>query len=156
MNCVVRKAVIGDYDAVLEIMNEIQDLHIAWRPDIYRENPDFFGKDYYLSFVGEDAAYVAEVEGRVVGVLLLVFRHVENPAQVTRNVVYIECMAVKEEYRGQGIGHRFFEKVKEIKKDLGFDVIELQVNAKNEAAMEMYRKYGFTEKSINMELLQKE
>lgn len=33
------------------------------------------------------------------------------------------------------------------------DAIELQVNAKNTAAYEMYRKYGFTEKSINLELL---
>lgn len=31
--------------------------------------------------------------------------------------------------------------------------IELQVNAKNKAAYEMYCNYGFTEKSINMELL---
>ena len=32
-------------------------------------------------------------------------------------------------------------------------VQELQLNAKNSAAYEMYKKYGFTEKSINMELL---
>ena len=31
------------------------------------------------------------------------------------------------------------------------DTIELQVNAKNKRAYEMYRNYGFTEKSINME-----
>ena len=40
---------------------------------------------------------------------------------------------------------------KTVEKNL--DGIELQVNAKNNAAYEMYKKYGFTEKSINMELL---
>jgi ribosomal protein S18 acetylase RimI-like enzyme len=44
-----------------------------------------------------------------------------------------------------------FEKVIKEKKNL--DGIELQVNAKNKAAYEMYCNYGFTEKSINMELL---
>lgn len=33
----------------------------------------------------------------------------------------------------------------------GYDAIELQVNAKNRLAYEMYKNYGFTEKSINME-----
>jgi len=52
-----------------------------------------------------------------------------------------------------GIGHHFFEMLKNLKKEKHFDGIELQVNAKNVAAYEMYKKYGFTEKSINMELL---
>ena len=33
------------------------------------------------------------------------------------------------------------------------DGLELQVNARNQAAYAMYRHCGFTEKSINMELL---
>ena len=47
----------------------------------------------------------------------------------------------------------FFEMLKNLKKEKHFDGIELQVNAKNVAAYEMYKKCGFTEKSINMELL---
>ena len=50
-------------------------------------------------------------------------------------------------------GHHFFEMLKDLKKEKHFDGIELQVNAKNVAAYEMYKKCGFTEKSINMELL---
>ena len=49
--------------------------------------------------------------------------------------------------------HLFFDKVMAIKEEEGLDGIELQVNARNAAAREMYRKCGFTEKSINMELL---
>lgn len=40
-----------------------------------------------------------------------------------------------------------------MKIEKNMDGIELQVNARNRAAYEMYKKYGFTEKSINMELL---
>ena len=46
-----------------------------------------------------------------------------------------------------------FDFIKELKKAKNLDGIELQVNAKNYAAYEMYKKCGFTEKSINMELL---
>ena len=152
MECVIRKAEGRDYEAVHGIMNEVQELHIGWRPDIYRENPDFFPREYFEELIAGDKAYVAETEGKVVGILHLMFRHVESPTQVIRNVVYIECMAVKEGFRGQGVGHGLLEKAKEIKEEMGFDGVELQVNARNEKAMEMYRKCGFGEKSINMEL----
>lgn len=61
-------------------------------------------------------------------------------------------MAVDENYRGMGIGHLFFERVRQIKAQRRCDGIELVVNAKNQAAYEMYAKYGFTVKSITMEL----
>ena len=96
--------------------------------------------------------YIAETDGIVVGVLEVFKRHVEGPAQVTKDVLFVSTMAVDEAYRGKGIGHQFFDKVKQLKAEKGCDTIELQVNAKNKMAYEMYRNYGFTEKSINMEL----
>ena len=79
--------------------------------------------------------------------------HIESSNQVTRDTIFIDSMAVDEKYRGKGIGHRFFDFLKELKNQKGYDGIELQVNAKNEAAYNMYSAYGFTNKSINMELL---
>ena len=90
----------------------------------------------------------------VVGVLEIMRRHVESPSQVTKDILFISSMAVDQAYRGNGIGHLFFEKVKQLKEEKGYDAIELQVNAKNRLAYEMYKNYGFTEKSINMELKQ--
>ena len=81
------------------------------------------------------------------------FRHIESPANITRDIIFIDMMAVAEKYRGLGVGHKMFEFLKKMKIEKNMDGIELQVNAKNIAAYEMYRKYGFTEKSINMELL---
>ena len=140
MNCIIRNAQMSDYDSVVRILNQGQALHINWRPDIEE-------------IVKGDTFYIAENEGNVIGILELIFRHIESPAQVTRDIVFIDTMAVDEPYRGMGVGHLFFEKVKEIKAEKNLDGIELQVNAKNKAAYEMYCNYGFTEKSINMELL---
>ena len=65
-------------------------------------------------------------------------------------IFWVMC---NEKYRGKGIGHKMFEFLKTMKVEKNMDGIELQVNARNRAAYEMYKKYGFTEKSINMELL---
>lgn len=96
---------------------------------------------------------MAEIGNEVVAVLFFMMRHVENALQVTRNILFIDAMAVDENFRRQGVGRKMFERVKEIARERNCDGIELQVNARNKEAFEMYRRCGFTEKSVNMELL---
>lgn len=150
---IIRNAKIEDYPAVCRIFNQVQALHVEWRPDIYKPNENLLPLSAFQQLVDRKNFYVAETNRTVVGILELLFRHIESPAHVTRNIVFIDSMTVDEAYRGMGVGHLFFEKVKEIKEQNHLDGIELQVNAKNKAAYEMYAHYGFTEKSINMELL---
>jgi ribosomal protein S18 acetylase RimI-like enzyme len=153
MNILVRNVEKADYQSVRRIMNQVQEMHVAWRPDIYKSNENLISKDIFDIMVNSGNLFVADAGGTVAGVLEVVYKHIESPAHVTRDVILIESMAVDSKFRGKGIGHQFFEKVKELKYISGSDGIELVVNSKNHAAYEMYKKYGFTEKSINMELL---
>ena len=152
MEVIVRLPRLQDYERVSQIMDQVQQLHVEWRPDVYKPASPLITMDMFEAILKDENWYVAEADGVVVGVLELMKRHVESPAQVMKDVLFISTMAVDEKYRGKGIGHLFFEKVKQLKQEKGYDTIELQVNAKNRLAYEMYRKYGFTEKSINMEL----
>ena len=154
MEITVRKATQNDYEDVLRIMSQVQDMHVEWRPDVYKPNKLLFSKEDFKAALSGDTFYVAEGEGIIVGVMGLEYRHIETPAHVTRDLVFIDSMAVDEPYRGKGVGHAFFSLVKEIATKKNADGIELQVNARNKQAYEMYTKYGFTEKSINLELLQ--
>lgn len=61
--------------------------------------------------------------------------------------------AVDEKYYGKGMGHVFFDFLKDLRDEKRYDEIELSVNTKNKAAYEMYLNCGFTGKSINMGLL---
>ena len=152
MEVIVRLPRLQDYERVSKIMDQVQQLHVEWRPDVYKPASPLITMDMFEAILKDENWYVAEADGVVVGILELMKRHVESPAQVTKDVLFISTMAIDEKYRGKGIGHLFFEKVKQLKQEKGYDTIELQVNAKNRLAYEMYRKYGFTEKSINMEL----
>lgn len=153
MNIHIRKANIDDYQAVEAIMRQVQQMHIDWRPDIYRHSEFVLPIKIYEEAVRDETSFVAECEGHVTGILLIQYRHIECANQVTRDVIFIDTMAVDEQYRGKGAGHAFFEFLKELKLKKGCNGIELQVNAKNKAAYQMYANYGFTDKSINMELL---
>lgn len=128
-------------------------MHIDWRPDIYKYNETVLPLELYKQAVTERTFFVAEYDGTVAGILFIIYRHIENPIQVTRNIIFVDSMVVDEKYRGKGIGHAFFDFLKNLKDEQGYDGIELQVNAKNKAAYKIYSDYGFTNKSINMELL---
>ena len=124
MNCIIRNAQMSDYDSVVRILNQGQALHINWRPDIYKPNDALLPKAVFEEIVKGDTFYIAENEGNVIGILELIFRHIESPAQVTRDIVFIDTMAVDEPYRGMGVGHLFFEKVKENSRDAYAKTIE--------------------------------
>ena len=153
MNIKIRTAGSKDYESVTQIMSQVQGLHVEWRPDIYRHNENLLSEEVFEKIIENGTFFVAESDNVVVGVLEIVFRHIESPAHGTRDVIFIDTMAVDEKYRGMGVGHKMFEFLKQMKQEKNMDGIELQVNAKNHSAYEMYRKCGFTEKSINMELL---
>ena len=152
-NINIRKAALEDYDAICKIMNQVQELHVQWRPDIFKSTSDVMSKEFFQDAVANELFYVAEMASKITGVMGLEIRHIESPLHITREVLFIDSMAVEEAFRGKGIGHAFFSKVKEIAMSKNCDGIELQVNAKNKLAYKMYSKFGFTEKSINMELL---
>lgn len=149
----IRNAEKSDYESVIKIMNQVQQMHVEWRPDIYKPNNNLISEDIFEKIIENGTFYVAETNDDVVGVLEIVFRHIESPSHVTREVIFIDTMAIDENFRGMGIGHQMFGFLKKMKQEKNYDAIELQVNARNRAAYEMYQKCGFTKKSINMELI---
>ncbi len=143
-----------DYADVEAIMQQVQKLHTQWRPDIYKDVVPVLAFDTYMDFLKENRVIVAWADGKVVGLLIYITRNISGGPMRERKVLFVDSMAVDEAYRGKGIGHRLFAFARQICTEQGYDGFELQVNAKNQAARAMYEKYGFTEKSINMELLQ--
>ena len=152
-NIAIRYAEENDYPGIEKIMQQVQDMHVTWRPDIYKRGEIVLPYEVFKDAVYDKSFLVAEIDSQIVGLLFFMIRHIENNVQITRNILFIDSMAVAEGYRGQGVGRSLFAFVKEIKKQRHLDGIELQVNSKNLKARAMYAKYGFTEKSVTMELL---
>ncbi len=153
MEIYIRNADPDEYKEVETIMQQVQRMHIEWRPDIYKYSGTVMPLELYQQAVKDGTFFVAEYDGNVAGILFIQYRHIENPVQVTRNIIFVDSMAVEEKYRGKGIGHAFFDFLKDLRDQGEYDGIELVVNAKNKAAYQFYSDYGFTDKSVNMELL---
>lgn len=148
----VRLANASDYNDVEAIMKQVQQLHVDWRPDLYKMGEIVFPYEMYLHAVEDGTFLVAEWDEKIVGFLFYQLVHIENDNQISRNVIFIDSMGVDASFRGKGVGHQLFDHVKKIKQERNVDKIELQVNAKNTRAREMYGKYGFKEKAVTLEL----
>ncbi|WP_026504909.1 GNAT family N-acetyltransferase [Butyrivibrio sp. NC3005] len=155
MNVIIRKAVLKDYEEVEVLMEEVQNLHIELRPDVFRKTDVVLPKEEFVKNIEDEMIFVAEKDYEVVGALIFMIRSVASPHQINKKVLFIDTLVVGKKYQRQGIGTQLLDFAKERKSKLGLDSLELQVNARNVNALNMYKKSGFTQKSINMELLDK-
>lgn len=150
----IRTAKVNDYIAVENIMKEVNTLHIDWRPDIYKNIDPVLPKDMFMEHLEKEEILVAETDSnQIVGIAIYITRYVSGGPMVKRKVLFIDSIAVTEDFRGKGVGHNLLDHIRMLCKKHQYDGLELQVNARNTAAKAMYEKYGFTEKSINMEFL---
>ncbi len=147
----IRLATEQDYTSVERIMGQVHNMHVRWRPDIYRDMTPLLPYELYLEHLNQGQILVADLAGEAVGLLIFLIRHISGGPMRERKVLFVDSIAVEEGYRGQGIGHKLLNYVRGLCREGKFDGLELQVNAINTAARAMYEKYGFTEKSINME-----
>ena len=148
----IRIAKLEDYEVIEALAKDVQKMHIKWRPDIYTLESNMIPKEFFKPIVDNKTMYVAEEDNKVKGFIMYTEKEYNIDNQVKRTTYAIDAIAVDKQYRGQGIGTKLIDKIKEIAKDNNVDAIELQVNAKNIAAKAMYEKYGFSDKSINMEI----
>jgi len=104
-------------------------------------NPDYF-------FVAEDDS--GEVIGFITG-----YERMGLSEDVLRtwnagSVGYVELIAVDSRYRRKGIGRALLKTLLNRFQSSGIDIVDLDVPAEQEAAVELYKKLGFYVRACNM------
>ena len=64
MNIQIRNATINDYESVIKIISQVQDMHVEWRPDIYKYNDNLITKEEFEKLVENNTFFVAENENK--------------------------------------------------------------------------------------------
>jgi ribosomal protein S18 acetylase RimI-like enzyme len=118
------------------------------RLEALKSDPSAFGSSY------EEDCQLSEEEWKrrmknslfavsndtLVGMIACVF----EPKMKTRHITSIFGVFVKREYRGQGVGKKLLESaLSAIERNGNIKKIKLTVNPEQEAAVNLYKKYGF-------------
>lgn len=149
----IRDIAMRDFSAWQGLMRQVHALHAENRPDCYRSSMSF--EEGELRALIDDPAvdaFVAEIDGTVAGLAVLVHRKPPaNPAMQPRRVAFLDDLCVDERFRGQGVGTALLQEVQRRAALRQADSLELMAWGFNESAIRFYQRAGFGVRSLILE-----
>ena len=151
----VRFAHENELDRVNEIRKQVNELHAAGKPEVFRPEFSQEMRDFIHEIWSdpEKRIVVAERDGVIAGYAVL--HHVDRPENpVKRAMVYlnIDEFGVDEACQRQGIGSEMIAFIRRYAAEAGVHRIELNMWEFNKTALAFYEEVGFTTFRRYMEL----
>ena len=142
----VRFARDDDLARVNELRKQVNDLHVAGKPEVFKPG---FGAELrdYIHAIRADPnkeILVAEIGGSICGFAVL--NHIvrpENPFMYERNYLDIDEFGVDESFRRQGAAGAMIRFIRDWAKERGFRRLELNMWEFNRGALAFYEAAGF-------------
>ena len=143
----VRLAYENELNRVNELRKQVNDLHVAGKPDVFKSGFSNELQDYIHEIWNdpEKEIVVAEQDGVICGFAVLhhIFRP-ENPYMFERDFLDIDEFCVDEPYRRHGIASEMINFIREYARRKGLHRIELNMWEFNKEALDFYEAAGFT------------
>ena len=140
-------ATAADRSGINALARQVHEMHVAWRPDIFRMPEELYPADRFADCVRNRELYAAKLNGIVVGYVLLKIKLYDAPGHMPRRVMVVDELCVEKTLRGHGIGTRMVSACMEQLRLMGINRVALIAFTRNEAGNAFWRKIGWTEKS---------
>jgi RimJ/RimL family protein N-acetyltransferase len=134
----IRPARPRDAAAFLEAFRAVAAERRFVRTEVVARSSGFYRRRFRSSYDERGAQLLAFVGGRLVGSVSV--RRDDHP--VTRHVATLDTF-VAADHRGRGIGTALMEEAMTWARKHGLERVELSVYPHNEAALALYRRFGF-------------
>lgn len=132
---IVRKAVVGDEEKVLKLVQEVLNLYgLNLNPD--DEDLDITDIPKYYTENNGDFE-VIEFKGEIIGSYGIY--------KIDEETCELRKMYLKKEFQGLGLGNIMLENSLKLAINLNYKKITLQTNSVLYKAVKLYQKYGFEE-----------
>lgn len=151
----VRFAEYEDLERVNELRKQVNDLHVAGKPEIFKAGFPEELRDYIYTIFRDprQRIVVAEREGVICGFAVL--HHItkpETPFMRERDYIDVDEFCVDEAFRRRGVATELVGFIRDFAKSRGFDRVELNMWEFNQGALEFYEAVGFTTYRRYMEM----
>ena len=151
----VRFAREEDLEQVNRLRRQVNDLHVAGKPEVFK--PGFCNelRDYLYTIWNDprQKIVVAELEQRIIGFAIL--NHItrpENPFMFERDYLDVDEFGVEEGSRRRGAAGTMIRFIRKFARENGFNRVELNMWEFNRGALAFYETAGFTTYRRYMEM----
>jgi len=146
----VRPATRADVDAVMDLWRELSRHQEPWRVFAPRSEMEADVRRSYERALTDPGSLVlvAEVEGRIVGTA---FGHPVVPSSVSDEpAIELAGVVVSAGERKAGVGRALVDGIARFARDQGIGRIVIKTFARNEGALEFWRRLGFEPRMVQM------
>ena len=155
----IRKASTKDIPRIKELLQQVLEIHANIRPDIFIPGTAKYTEKELEDILSDEnrPIYVATSrEDTCIGYSFCILKNQPfSNNMVPSKSLFIDDLCVDQNTRGQHIGEKLIEHVKEEAKKMGCYEVTLNVWAGNTSAEKFYEKMGFQTKERQLEYILK-
>lgn len=152
----VRLATENDYQSADYILNYIHNIHHLEKPIHFRKTTSFMTEESYIEMLQNEnnKVFLLEAENKIIGICSVNIIKIEETHLINkRTILQIGNIGILPDYQRNGYGQILIDYVKNYNYKDKIDNIQLMVWDFNEKAINFYKKLGFTNRSLVMELM---
>jgi ribosomal protein S18 acetylase RimI-like enzyme len=147
MPTVIRRAEKGDADVLASLNTDVQAIHAAAVPWLFKApGPETFPEREFafLLEVEDNLLFIAEVDGAPTGYAFAeVMRRPESAFCNAYDLVHLHHISVRPAHRQHGVGTALLAAVRAAAGERDIKLIEIGVWSFNETARAFFRRHGF-------------
>lgn len=155
----IRKASTKDIPRIKELLQQVLEIHANIRPDIFIPGTAKYTEKELENILSDEnrPIYVTtSEEDTCIGYAFCILKNQPfSNNMVPFKSLFIDDLCVDQNTRGQHIGEKLIEHVKEEAKKMGCYEVTLNVWAGNTSAEKFYEKMGFQTKERQLEYILK-
>lgn len=154
MAVVIRKAGEEDIDALSSLNADVQAVHAAALPWLFKPSePDMFKRAGLADILARDGnlVFIAEVDGAAAGYAYAqIVRREETPFHHPHDMAFLHHIGVRPAHRRAGVGSALIAAVRAAASEHDIANVALDVWLFNDAARAFFRRQGFVACSERM------
>ena len=150
----IREAYVSDFNAILNLENQVFQIHLNARPDMIKTKIPF-NQDHFEKCLQDEnkKIFIFEENGNILGYCITQkLEYKDHHLFYDMKILEINDMCVNENARGKNIGRQLFNRAKDYAKEIGAVRLELTVWGFNKNARQFYEHLGMTERTSRMEI----
>ena len=143
---VIKRATMEDIEGVNVIRKQVNDMHVAGEPNIFKPGFGENMQNFVKTFLTEEnkVLLVAKEEDLIVGYAALeIIEKEETDYRYALRFLEVGELGVLEGIRQKGVGGKLMEEVKRVAKEFNINEVQLNMWSFNTGALEFYEKIGY-------------